>query len=106
MDRYFVELGMDFVELAHTIVREQEVGYRFVRDGRKNGDLAVGSSVVVGYMECGGKFGDRSRRVVVTWKVPRSDPSSRLNCRNILFLLLPEYTPNTVLNVLGGHFDC
>ena len=59
VDRYFVDLGMDFVELAHAIVREQEVGYRFVCDGRKNGDLAVGSSVVVGYMECGGKFGDR-----------------------------------------------
>lgn len=54
MDGHFVELGMDFVEPAHAIVREQEVGYRFVHDGRKNGDLAVGSSVVVDYMDCGG----------------------------------------------------
>ena len=50
---------MDFVEPAHAIVREWEVGYRFVCDGRKNRDRAVGSSVVVDYMECGGKFGGR-----------------------------------------------
>ena len=50
---------MDFVEPAHAIVRVPGFGYRFVHDGRKNGDLAVGSSVVVGYMECGGNFGGR-----------------------------------------------
>lgn len=53
-----MELGRGFVELAHTIVSERAAGYRFEHDGQKNGDLAVGNSVVVGYMECGGKFGD------------------------------------------------
>jgi len=59
VDRYFVELGRDYVELAHAIVHGQEVEGMFVYDGRKNGDLVVGNSVVVDYMECGGKFGDR-----------------------------------------------
>jgi len=52
----FVELGMDFVELAHTIASEWEVGYRFVHDGWKNRDLAMDSNVVEEY---GGNFGGR-----------------------------------------------
>jgi len=55
----FVELGMDFVEPAYATVRVPGFGYRFVHDGRKNGDLAVGSSAVEGYIKCGGNFGGR-----------------------------------------------
>jgi len=53
VDMCFVELGMDFVEPAHAMARVPEFGYKFVHDGRKNGDLAVGSNVVEGYMEYG-----------------------------------------------------